>query len=49
MFFRGYLGAGETATFECEKALNGRFVFVALRATEQLILCEVQVYAIKQV
>ncbi|XP_065051247.1 uncharacterized protein LOC135680930 isoform X2 [Rhopilema esculentum] len=39
------IGQGKTAEIACSKPMQGRYVYVALRVTEYLTLCEVEVFA----
>eukprot|EP00795_Rhopilema_esculentum_P011495 gene11495-21712_t len=43
-FYSGYPSAGSTVTLSCTSAVSGRFVFVILRDTGLLTLCEVRVF-----
>ena len=46
-FYQGAVGKGKTADIFCTKEVSGRYVFVMLRATDYLTLCEVEVFGIK--
>ena len=43
----GAFGRGQTKALQCSQPKTGRFVFVRLRVTEYLTLCEVEVFAAK--
>ncbi|XP_065051329.1 uncharacterized protein LOC135681005 [Rhopilema esculentum] len=43
----GEIGKGVTFEFECKPQRRGRFVFISLRGSTSLTLCEVQVFAQK--
>jgi len=38
------LGAGQRKAIYCQKIVNGRFVYVTIKADDHLTLCEVEVY-----
>lgn len=42
------LGKAETKDLKCTSPVMGRYVYVALRVQEELTLCEVEVYAVKE-
>ncbi|XP_065056205.1 uncharacterized protein LOC135684538 [Rhopilema esculentum] len=44
IYNHGAVGSGERRTFYCENVITGRFVYITLRAEEQLTLCEVEVF-----
>ena len=44
IYNHGAVGTGERRTFYCENVITGRFVYITLRAEEQLTLCEVEVF-----
>ena len=43
----GAFGRGQTKSLRCSSPKIGRYVFVRLRVTEYLTLCEVEVSAVK--
>ena len=46
MYHPGAFGRGQTKALQCTEPKIGRYVFVRLRVTEYLTLCEVEVYAV---
>lgn len=44
-YHSGAFGRGQTKTLRCNRPMVGRYVFVRLRTTEYLTLCEVEVFA----
>ena len=47
MYHPGAFGRGQTKALQCTQPKTGRYVFVRLRVTEYLTLCEVEVYAVR--
>ena len=43
-YHSGALGAGQRKAFYCTKIVNGRFVYVMIKADDYLTLCQVEVY-----
>ena len=43
----GAFGRGEAKTLSCSKPLRGRYLFVTLKTTEILTVCEVEVFAVR--
>ena len=46
-FHPGAFGKGQTKDISCTTQRTGRYVFIILRATEYLTLCEVEVFAVR--
>ena len=43
-YHAGTIGSGQTVELSCSEAISGRYVYVTLRITEYLTLCEVEVF-----
>ena len=46
-YFPGSVGRGQTQDLTCTPPKTGRYVYVTLRGTDYLTLCEVEVLAVK--
>ena len=46
-YHAGAFGRGQTKAIQCTQPKVGRYVFVRLRVTEYLTLCEVEVMAVR--
>ena len=47
VYYPGAIGKGKTVELVCTKPMDGKLVFIMLRGSDWLTLCEVEVFAIK--
>ena len=46
-YYQGAVGKGQTIEIYCTKEVRGRYVYVMLRGSDYLTLCEVEVFGIQ--